>query len=160
MDKASQNPGANNENWNVPAREASNVLGAYNAIGSDAYLDQRDEKKQWADDVAKQRYHQAGLPLTAIPYVGDGAQRMLDQTTYDWSKDVKAEADLQGKEGTEAEKAKGSAGTKDLVDQWVAERNRQGAGISDMTERDIKQQAEESYLVHRGSALGALRGEY
>ncbi|MFF4521538.1 hypothetical protein [Streptomyces bluensis] len=160
MDRAPRDPGGNNENWNVPARDAANVLGAYNAIGSDTYLDQRDEKKQWADDVAKARYHQGGLPLTALPYVGDGAQRMLDQDTYDWSKDVKAEADLRGKSGSEEERAKGSAGTKSLIDTWVADRNRQGANISDNTERDLKQEAELSYLAHRGSALASLRGEY
>ncbi|MFM9368327.1 hypothetical protein [Streptomyces sp. Da 82-17] len=160
MDRAPKEPGNNNENWNVPARDAGNVLGAYNAIGSDAYLDQRDEKKQWADDVAKARYHEYGMPITAVPYVGDAAQRMLDQTTYDWSKDVKAEADLAGKEATNDEKAKGSAGTKDLIDQWVTDRNQHGGDISSTTERDMKQEAETSYLVHRGSALAALRGEY
>ncbi|KUL42671.1 hypothetical protein ADL12_09610 [Streptomyces regalis] len=67
MARADKEPGNGNENWEVPAVDAGNVLGAYNAIGSDAYLDARDEKKQWADDAAKSVYHGVGLPLTAVP---------------------------------------------------------------------------------------------
>ncbi|MFF4044086.1 hypothetical protein [Streptomyces sp. NPDC001816] len=75
-------------------------IGTFNAIGSDVILDDRDARKGWADDVAKYTYHVGGAPITLIPGVGDAAQRVLDSATYEWSKDVKAEADQAAGDAT------------------------------------------------------------
>ncbi|MFE7892670.1 hypothetical protein [Streptomyces sp. NPDC057412] len=158
MARADKEPGNGNENWEVPAVDAGNVLGAYNAIGSDAYLDARDEKKQWADDTAKHVYHGVGLPLTAIPLVGDAAQRMLDQETYDWSNDVKAVADARANDETAAEKADGVGSTQDLITRWDRDRSEHGRAPDDTTVRQMRQQAEQGYITSRESAFEDLRG--
>ncbi|WP_406472931.1 hypothetical protein [Streptomyces platensis] len=44
-------PGGAHSNWEAPAGDAGIVLGAYNATGSDVILDERDGKRQWADDT-------------------------------------------------------------------------------------------------------------
>jgi len=44
-------PGGAHANLETPAHDTGNVLGAYNAIGSDLILDERDGKRQWADDT-------------------------------------------------------------------------------------------------------------
>jgi hypothetical protein len=160
MARADKEPGNGNENWEVPAVDAGNVLGAYNAIGSDAYLDARDDKKQWADDTAKNVYHGGGLPLTMVPWVGDGAQRMLDQETYDWSKDVKAVADARANDQTAAEKADGIGSTNDLITRWDRDRSEHGQAPNDMIVRQMRQQAEQGYITSRESAFEDLRGRH
>ncbi|WP_432198433.1 hypothetical protein [Streptomyces sp. bgisy027] len=160
MARADKEPGNGNENWEVPAVDAGNVLGAYNAIGSDAYLDARDEKKQWADDAAKSVYHGAGLPLTAVPWVGDGAQRMLDQETYDWSKDVKAVADARANDQTAAEKADGVGSTQDLITRWDRDRSQSGQAPDDRIVQQMRQQTEQGYITSRESAFEDLRGRH
>lgn len=153
MGRASADPGTAGANWQTPARDAGNVLGAYNAIGGDAVLDERDGKKQWADDTAKYIYHGTGIPLTAIPVVGDTAQRMVDQGTYDWSKDVKAAADAQAAHENSHKEARGIDGTNDLIDRWAVER---GQDMDSNSIRGLKQEAEQSYGMSRASALRAL----
>ncbi|MEW9517386.1 hypothetical protein [Streptomyces tubercidicus] len=156
MGKASQHPGNANEHWQVPATNAGNVLGAYNAIGSDVYLDERDDKKQWADDTAKQIYHGVGLPITAIPVVGDAAQRMLDQGTYDWTKDVKSAADAHANDKSASEMADGVGSTNDIIDRWEHDRERHGRPVPPMAVQQMRQLAEHGYITSRESAFGAL----
>ncbi|KUO14724.1 hypothetical protein [Streptomyces dysideae] len=148
MGRASEEPGNANENWEVPARDVGTVMGAYNAIGSDVILDDRDERKQWADDAAKQRYHMGGMPLTLIPQVGDTAQRILDQATYDWSKDIKNEADAKANSQNAEDQAKGMAGTRDIIDAWARDRD---YDEDDNAMRQVKQEAEQSYKTSRNS---------
>ncbi|MFH9419166.1 hypothetical protein [Streptomyces sp. NPDC017529] len=157
MGKSPAQPGGAHADWETPARDAGNVLGAYNAIGSDVILDDRDGRKQWADDTAKYVYHGAGIPLTAIPVVGDTAQRLLDQTTYDWSKDVKAAADAKAANDGAEKNAAGVDGTYDLIDRWAAVR---GQDSESNAIRQVKQESEQSYATSRASALGVLRGEH
>ena len=156
MGSAPVNGGEGNENHRVPAVDTGNVLGAYNAIGSDAYLDEKDEKKQWVDDVGKGRYHGPGLVLGQVPVLGDPALRMLDMAVYDWSKDVKLEAEATADQQSAEEKAKGMGGTNDLIDAWYREREKQGNPIGDMTQRDIAQQSEQGYITSRNSAFEDL----
>ncbi|MEU7153007.1 hypothetical protein AB0B15_34090 [Streptomyces sp. NPDC045456] len=157
MAKSPTDPGGAHANWETPARDAGNVLGAYNAIGTDVILDDRDGKKQWADDTAKYVYHGAGIPLTAVPVVGDTAQRLLDQSTYDWSKDVKASADAKATDEGAEKNAAGVDGTYDLIDRWATVR---GQDTESNPIRQVKQEAEQSYGTSRSSALGVLRGEH
>ncbi|MGW9433499.1 hypothetical protein ACWHA1_36980, partial [Streptomyces decoyicus] len=157
MARSPAEPGGAHSNWETPARDAGTVLGAYNAIGSDATLDERDGKKQWADDTAKYIYHGAGIPLTAVPVVGDTAQRMLDQGTYDWSKDVKSAADAGAAHASADKDAAGIDGTYDLINRWAAERD-QDTESNDI--RQVKQEAEQSYITSRESAFATLRGRY
>ncbi|WP_369359054.1 hypothetical protein [Streptomyces sp. cg2] len=157
MSRAGTDPGTAGANWQTPARDAGNVLGAYNAIGADVILDERDNKKQWADDTAKYVYHGAGIPLTAIPVIGDTTQRLVDQSTYDWSKDVKATADSQARGDTSRLDAHGIDGTYDLIDRWAVERRQDPDGN---VMRQLKQEAEQSYGISRARAARVLRGEY
>ncbi|MEU8992375.1 hypothetical protein AB0C98_39370 [Streptomyces sp. NPDC048558] len=148
MGRAPEEPGGANENWEVPARDVGAVMGAYNAIGSDVILDDRDERKQWADDAAKARYHGAGIPLTAIPHVGDTAQRLLDQATYDWANGIKAEADAKANSENAEDQAEGIGDTNKIIDAWAEDRDHDQYGNP---MRQVKQEAEQSYKTSRNS---------
>ena len=114
------------------------------------------ERKQWADDMAKGVYHGPGLALGQVPKLGDPALRMLDMAVYDWQKDVKLEAEATADQQSAAEKAKGMGGTNDLINAWYQERERQGAPISDMTQRDIAQQSEQGYISSASCIMANL----
>ncbi|MET9293602.1 hypothetical protein [Streptomyces sp. NPDC003077] len=157
MGKSPATPGGAHSDWETPARDAGSVLGAYNAIGADVIYDERDTKKQWADDTAKYVYHGAGIPLTAVPVVGDTAQRLLDQGTYDWSKDVKATADANAGGEAASKNAAGVDGTHQLIDRWAAVR---GQDSESNTIRQIKQESEQSYITGRVGAMAVLRSEH
>ncbi|NBE53614.1 hypothetical protein [Streptomyces boluensis] len=156
MGSAPKAGGEGNENHVVPAVDTGNVLGAYNAIGSDAYLDAKDERKQWADDMGKGLYHGPGLALGQVPVIGDPALRMLDMAVYDWTKDVKLEAEATADSENAKEKASGLGGTNDLINAWYQEREKQGEPIGNMTQRAIAQQSEQGYVTSRNSALEDL----
>lgn len=61
------------------------VLGVFDAIRADVEMDHRDDANAQADWKAKALYHIVGAPITAVPLVGDGAQRLLDTWTYEVS---------------------------------------------------------------------------
>ncbi|MCZ2524821.1 DUF6571 family protein [Streptomyces sp. HB2AG] len=151
---APEAPGNANEHWEVPARETANVLGTFNAIGADVILDDRDDRKQWADDVAKYAYHGAGAPVTELmPVLGDTAQRIIDSATYEWAKDVKAAADAEAGNENSGKLSTGVAGTNDLIDRWAEGREMDPDHDS---VRQIKQESEQSYITSRESAFTHL----
>lgn len=109
---------SDNKDWENRVADVGMGSGVFNAIGADVILDDRDARKAWADDVARYSYHAAGAPLTIIPNIGDAAQRMVDAATYEWSKDVKAEADQVANVKVAADMGAKSQGALDLVQQW------------------------------------------
>lgn len=72
-----------------PARKGGSALGAYDAVREDVIYDKRDNANAQEDWKAKTIYHIAGTPVTAVPGIGDAAQRMLDAWTYDISNQEK-----------------------------------------------------------------------
>ncbi|MGY3055908.1 hypothetical protein ACVWZD_000144 [Streptomyces sp. TE3672] len=109
---------SDNKDWENRVADVGMGSGVFNAIGADVILDDRDARKAWADDVARYSYHAGGAPLTIIPNIGDVAQRMVDGATYEWSKDVKAEADQVANVKVAADMGAKSQGALDLVQQW------------------------------------------
>lgn len=154
LGSAPESPGRGTENWDIRARDAGMGIGTFNAIGSDVILDDRDAKKGWADDVAKYAYHAGGTPITLIPGVGDAAQRVLDIATYEWSKDVKAEADQFAKEGASEDMAAKSQGTHDLINQWAVTRGLDYE--NDAIVINMRDEASQSYITSRTAAFTAL----
>ncbi|MFB7184320.1 hypothetical protein ACFCZT_03200 [Streptomyces sp. NPDC056230] len=51
--------------------------------------------------------------------VGDTAQRAVDAATYEWSKDVKAEADQVANVGVAKEMGAKAQGSHALINQWA-----------------------------------------
>ncbi|MGX4690057.1 hypothetical protein [Streptomyces sp. JNUCC 63] len=151
---APDSPGRGTENWDIRARDAGKGIGTFNAIGSDVILDDQDAKKEWADDMAKYVYHAGGAPITIIPGVGDAAQRVLDAATYEWSKDVKAEADQFAKKETSADLAAKSQGTHDLINQWAATRGLDYK--NDAIVINMRDEASQSYITSRTAAFATL----
>ncbi|MEV8478046.1 hypothetical protein [Streptomyces sp. NPDC051173] len=119
LTKAAHDPGEGRENWSVPIQDTAGALGALNAIGADKYLDQRDDRAQWANDMSKHAYHVGGTPITFIPVVGDEAQRVVDEATYSWAKDVISEADSVAQNKLDKNRASGIDGTNELIDSWA-----------------------------------------
>ncbi|MBB5116617.1 hypothetical protein [Streptomyces eurocidicus] len=160
--KAAKEPGVGRENWAVPIQDTAGALGTLNAIGADKYLDQRDDKAQWANDMSKHAYHVGGTPITMIPIVGDEAQRVLDEATYAWAKDVISEADLIAQKKLDANRAAGIDGTNELIDSWAKER-KIPAKIQTNEEwqenpalANLKMAAGQESAVRRNNALDAL----
>ncbi|MFH8582674.1 hypothetical protein ACH4EF_42940, partial [Streptomyces zaomyceticus] len=151
---APDSPGRGTGNWDIRARDAGMGIGTFNAIGSDVILDDRDARKGWADDVAMYTYHAGGAPITLIPGVGDAAQRVLDSATYEWSKDVKAEADQVAKVGVSDDLGAKSQGTHDLINQWAAGRGRDYK--TDPIVINMRDEASQSYITSRTAAFSAL----
>ncbi|MET9765801.1 hypothetical protein [Streptomyces sp. NPDC006415] len=129
-------------------------VGAFNAIGADIILDDRDDRKGWADDVARYGYHMGGTPLTMIPGVGDAAQRLLDSAAYEWSKDIKAEADQIAKAKTTDDLMAHSMGSHDLINQWAE--GRQMDYEKDTAVKNMRDEASQSYITSRTAALAVL----
>ncbi|MDV9195284.1 hypothetical protein R6M67_07830 [Streptomyces sp. Wh19] len=141
---------SNNKDWENRVADVGMGAGVFNAIGADVILDDRDARKAWADDVARYSYHAAGAPLTIIPNIGDAAQRMVDAATYEWSKDVKAEADqVANAEVDRALKAK-SQGAHDLLNQWYLDR---GLDKTASTPNFLSDQMDLHYSKSRNQAL-------
>ncbi|KUL42672.1 hypothetical protein [Streptomyces regalis] len=85
---------------------------------------------------------------------------MLDQETYDWSKDVKAVADAQANDQTAAEKADGVGSTQDLITRWDRDRSEHGQAPDDRIVQQMRQQTEQGYITSRESAFEDLRGRH
>ncbi|WP_327351431.1 hypothetical protein [Streptomyces sp. NBC_01304] len=102
-----------------PAREGGSVLGTYDAIRDDVIYDKRDSANAQEDWNAKIAYHAVGAPVTAIPVLGDTAQRLVDCWTYDMSNQYKDENnDAAAAEA--AEKSMRSERQMDLlVEEWA-----------------------------------------
>ncbi|MFC9858581.1 MULTISPECIES: hypothetical protein [unclassified Streptomyces] len=154
LGRAPDSPGHGTENWDVPARRTATGLGAFNAIGADITLDERDDRKAWADDVARYSYHLGGTPLTMIPGVGDTAQRMLDAATYEWSKDIKAEADQIAKAETTKDLMAKNHASHDLINQWAAGQGKDY--VKDTAVINMRDEASQSYITSRTTALSVL----
>ncbi|MBT1189822.1 hypothetical protein HET69_39050 [Streptomyces sp. CJ_13] len=125
-----------------------------NAIGADVVLDQRDSKKAWIDDVARYSCHGVRAPLTLIPGIGDTAQRMVDAATYEWSKDVKAEADQIANVGVAKETGAKAQGSHDLINQWAGSRGRDP--MTDSVVNYLRDQSDLHYSASRNQALADL----
>ncbi|MFF1498795.1 hypothetical protein ACFVZR_02680 [Streptomyces sp. NPDC058316] len=154
LGNAPDSPGHGTENWDVPARRTATGLGALNAIGADIILDDRDNRKAWADDVARYTYHLGGAPLTMIPGVGDTAQRVLDAATYEWSKDIKAEADQIAKAETTKDLMAKNMASHDLINQWADGRGKDY--VHDKAVQNMRDEASQTYITARTTALSVL----
>ncbi|WP_405442278.1 hypothetical protein OG373_33665 [Streptomyces avidinii] len=145
---------SNNKDWENRTADVGMGAGVFNAIGVDVILDDRDAKKAWIDDVARYSYHGVGAPLTLIPGIGDTAQRMVDATTYEWSKDVKAEADQVANVGVAKEMGAKSQGSHDLINQWANGRGRDP--MTDSVVNHLRDQSDLHYSASRNQALADL----
>ncbi|MFE0424200.1 hypothetical protein [Streptomyces sp. NPDC058953] len=166
MTRAPESGGNGNDAWKNPARDLGAVTGAMNSIGSDVILDERDGKVGAANDMAKYAYHGAGAPVTALPVVGDSAQRLIDAATYEWSKDVADAAGSQAQEKNSDHYASGVNGTYDMIDRWAVDR---GVDIDDednsgndpnwVAWQAMRDEAKQSYGTSRGDAAVYLGWE-
>ncbi|MFG2415618.1 hypothetical protein [Streptomyces goshikiensis] len=158
LDGASASYGSDKD-WENRTADVGMGSGVFNAIGADVVLDQRDSKKAWIDDVARYSYHGVGAPLTLIPGIGDTAQRMVDAATYEWSKDVKAEADQIANVGVAKEMGAKEMGAKaqgshDLINQWAGSRRRDP--MTDSVVNYLRDQSDLPYSASRNQALADL----
>ncbi|MER6240356.1 DUF6571 family protein [Streptomyces clavifer] len=139
--------------WDNKARHVGEVYGAMNAIGSDMTLDDRDTKIGNLNDQMRYTYHGVGGLFTQIPVVGDPVQRMVDAATYEYSKDVAAEAEDAARAEESTNTSAGIAGTNNLLDAWGNERSFAGSEAHDHAKGEAKQ----SYITGREDAYSALR---
>ncbi|MGA5003080.1 hypothetical protein ACPCB7_34245 [Streptomyces arboris] len=161
--EAPETSGEGHESWKNPASNAGAVLGAMNSIGTDVIYDERDGKIGEINDTARYAYHVAGAPVTAIPLVGDSAQRMIDAATYEWSKDVTSTAEAKSKEQNTDNYTSGVNGTYAIIDQWAESR---GIDIKDTENRSadpnwdawqaMRREAKQSYTASRSDAAAYL----
>ncbi|MFI6344314.1 hypothetical protein [Streptomyces sp. NPDC050560] len=169
FDQLAQAPdsgGPGGDAWKNPARDLGAVTGAMNSIGSDVILDDRDDRTAAANDIARYAYHGIGAPITALPVIGDAAQRMVDAGTYEWSKDVIDAANAQAEEKDSDHYGSGVTGTYSLIDQWAQDR---GVDIhdEDNSKNDpnwtvyqaMRDEAKQSYTSSRGDAAVYLGWE-
>lgn len=166
LTQAPDSPGSSHDAWKNPARDLGSVTGAMNSIGSDVIFDERDGKISAANDMARYAYHGAGAPVTALPVLGDTAQRLVDAGTYEWSKDVISAAESKAQEQNSDHYAAGVTGTYDLIDAWAADR---GVDINDEHNsrndpnwdawQAMKDEAKQSYATSRGDAAVYLGWE-
>ncbi|GFH37235.1 hypothetical protein [Streptomyces pacificus] len=155
--------GEGHERWKNPASDAGAVLGAMNSIGADVIYDERDGEVGKINDTARYAYHSIGAPVTAIPVVGDSAQRLVDAITYEWSKDVISTAEAKAKEENTDNYSSGVTGAYALIDQWAESR---GVNIKDDENREndpnwdawqaMRREAKQSYTSSRSDAAAYL----
>ncbi|MCX5522482.1 hypothetical protein OG342_06330 [Streptomyces bobili] len=139
--------------WDNKARHVGEVYGSMTAIGSDMILDDRDTKIGTLNDEMRYTYHGVGGLFTQIPVVGDPIQRMVDAATYEYSKDVAAEAEDVARSQDSTATSAGIGGTNALLDAWGSEH---GIGGSEAHEH-AKGEAKQSFITGREDAYSALR---
>ncbi|WP_371654267.1 MULTISPECIES: hypothetical protein [unclassified Streptomyces] len=166
LSNAPHTGGEGYERWKNPASEMGSVMGAMNSIGSDVIFDERSGKIQAANDMAKYAYHFAGAPVTGLPVLGDTAQRLIDASTYEWSKDVISAAQSKAQEMNSHQYSSGVTGTYNYIDQWATAH---GVDINDETNskgnpnwdawQSMRREAKQSYTSSRGDAAAYLGWE-
>ncbi|WP_405808083.1 hypothetical protein OG729_24305 [Streptomyces sp. NBC_00210] len=96
LDKLPQ--GATGYDRSNPLDKSGAALGAFTAIREDVINDNRSSEYSDADWKAKAAYHIVGGAFTPIPGVGDVIQRGIDTWTWEWSNEMKGEADAKAQE--------------------------------------------------------------
>ncbi|WP_344395206.1 hypothetical protein [Streptomyces vastus] len=139
--------------WDNKARHVGEVYGSMTAIGSDMILDDRDTKIGNLNDDMRYAYHGVGGLFTQIPVVGDPIQRMVDATTYEYSKDVAAAAEDVARSEDSTTTSAGIGGTNALLDSWGSEHGISGTEAHDHAKGEAKQ----SFITGREDAYSALR---
>ncbi|MFI9330039.1 DUF6571 family protein [Kitasatospora sp. NPDC052868] len=128
-----------------PADRAGSALGTLDAIRSDVLLDERDDKKEWADKTGKLITGGTGLATGYIPEVGDLAGSLAEMGVDQWTDDVKKEA---------ADKANNEAST--AHDSNLDQGTQMVIGWADQNHVDTK--GELANEVNRGLRDGHSRG--
>nr|WP_308405374.1 hypothetical protein [Streptomyces sp. B93] len=139
--------------WDNRARHVGEVYGSMTAIGSDMILDDRDTKIGTLNDQMRYTYHGVGGLFTQIPVVGDPVQRMVDAATYEYSKDVTAEAEDVARSQDSTATSSGIGGTNALLDAWGGQQGISGSEAHDHAKGEAKQ----SFITGREDAYSALR---
>lgn len=103
-------------------RKGSSALGAYDAIRDDVTYDQRDNENSETDWNAKVGYHLVGAPVTAIPVVGDSAQRMVDAWTADMANNIKAENNAEAAAEVADRSLRSQNQMGFLLEEWARQR--------------------------------------
>jgi hypothetical protein len=119
-----------------PARKGGSALGAYDAVRDDVIYDKRDNANAQEDWKAKVIYHVAGTPVTAVPGIGDAAQRVLDAWTYDMSNEGKGYNNDEAAAEVADRSLKSQREMQFLVDQWANGRGK--PGMDDPSVNDLQ----------------------
>ncbi|GGV11071.1 hypothetical protein GCM10010495_25450 [Kitasatospora herbaricolor] len=102
-----------------PTDRSGSALGTLDAIRSDILLDERDDKKEWADKTGELVSSGGGLATGYIPVVGDVAGSLVDLGVSNWSDGVKEEAvDKANSEASSSHDANLNQGTQ-MVIGWA-----------------------------------------
>ncbi|WP_234363477.1 hypothetical protein [Streptomyces sp. TN58] len=134
------------------AAKIGEANGAYNALGGDVQLGERDSDLSSAADQRVYGYHVIGGAVTGIPVVGDMAQRVVDGYWNEWLKGVTAEQGLLARDRISS----GNDAARDDLNQIFASwgtQTRQSDALIEAAQREALQ----SYTSGRESAYDALR---
>ena len=102
-----------------PTDRSGAALGTLDAIRSDILLDDRDDKKEWADKTGELVSGGGGLATGYIPVVGDLAGSLVDLGVGNWTDGVKEEAvDKANSEASTSHDANLNQGTQ-MVIGWA-----------------------------------------
>ncbi|WKV72932.1 PPE family protein [Streptomyces sp. PCS3-D2] len=134
------------------AAKIGEANGAYNAVGGDVHLGERDSKLSAAGDQRVYGYHVIGGAITGIPVVGDMAQRVVDGYWNEWLKGVTAEQGLLARDRISSGNDAAQDDLNRIFDSWGTQ-TRQSETMIDAAQREARQ----SYTSGRESAYDALR---
>ncbi|WP_405711046.1 hypothetical protein OG264_19495 [Streptomyces xanthophaeus] len=134
------------------AAKIGEANGAYNAVGGDVKLGERDSKLSAAGDQRVYGYHVVGGAVTGIPVVGDMAQRVVDGYWNEWLKGVTAEQGLLARDRISSANDAAQDDLNRIFDSWGTQ-TRQSDTMIDAAQREARQ----SYTSGRESAYDALR---
>ncbi|MFJ9699838.1 hypothetical protein [Streptomyces fradiae] len=141
-----------NADWNDRAFDIGAAMGAINGVGADVVRSERDEKIEWAEDLAEYSSIGANALIGEIPVVGTAGGALIDSVKYDWVKDVTAVAESEGKKESSKNYAEGFQGTNTLLDKWSEGRGIEGDGAF----KAAKNQATSGYTAGRIAASSHL----
>ncbi|AXE27203.1 hypothetical protein C0216_00720 [Streptomyces globosus] len=134
------------------AAKIGEANGAYNAIGGDVKLGERDGELSKAGDQRVYGYHVVGGAVTGIPVVGDMAQRVVDGYWNEWLKGVTAEQGLLARDRISSGNDAARDDLNQIFESWGAQ-TQQSDTMIDAAQREAGQ----SYTSGRESAYDALR---
>ncbi|MFI8994041.1 DUF6571 family protein [Streptomyces sp. NPDC053542] len=104
---------------------ASSVFGFYDGVTSDVAFDKRDASVQWARDLNHHVTSSSGALLnfvpsspSAVPVLGDAANRIVDFGMYDWTKETISEANAHAGEENRHAFTAGQKEVDNLIYQW------------------------------------------
>ncbi|MFB7614201.1 DUF6571 family protein [Kitasatospora sp. NPDC056181] len=111
-------PRVNDGDRTLPGQRVGTALGAYDAVRSSVFLDEKDDRMEWAEKTGELVSSISGTATGFIPEAGDVVGGLADQGINSWVDHVKEEAQHKGNLDTSNGHQASLTQSKQMVLEW------------------------------------------